>query len=575
MADTESEYELEAVEPSKPRPPAPPGGYLPRLTYKPPEPDPDDPDGETKAEGEPAAKGKKTQGAAPVPKKTGSAPVPRGREPGLEAKPKGSSPAPVKKARPRAERVGESPNKVLKEDTPEFDTYEARKRVRMVVGGIAALFLLFAGFRIFRALFPPSEPPFEDMPPEAMAMVPETQPPRKQASQREAQAKALLEEARQYAGKGKTELALARLELLKTSFKDSNAAREAEAALARLEDGFPLFPDGPIIQASAAQTASDAEVSAEEARALALVGPSEAEIQAPPSTPEPVEGVGDPESARRLLPEGFHARPGPGMHESGWPREIACDRDHSTLVLVPGGTYRLGNDKGSLAERPEHSVTLSTFYIDRHEVTNRQMQTFREATGTGSSEPQEGAPELPSVNASLSDALAYAEWAGKAVPSEAQWEAAARSFDGRLYPWGKGKAEWSHPREPRQIDPVMTYPRDVSPVGAFDLSGNAWEWTQDIFSTSYYETLKKEPAVDPSGPERSHSRIVEYTVKGGSSDWDVAWRSGMRPEAKLPYVGFRCILKVDQAPTPAPIPQNPGTQPVGSPRDNPAAPVPF
>ena len=301
-----------------------------------------------------------------------------------------------------------------------------------------------------------------------------------------------------------------------------------------------------------------------------------ADVQAPPSVPEPVASIDPSEAARKLLPEGFHARPGSGLHESGWPLEITCDRDHSTLVLVPGGTYRLGNDKGALAERPEHSVTLSTFYIDRHEVTNRQMQTFRQATGISSTEPQTAAPELPAVNVSLSDALAFAEWAGKTIPSEAQWEAAARFTDGRLYPWGRGKAAWSHPREPRQIDPVMTFPSDVSPVGAFDLSGNAWEWTLDIFSTSYYETLKKEPSADPTGPEQSHSRIVEYTVKGGSSDWDVAWRSGMRPEAKLPYVGFRCVLKVDQAQAPQPDPSAPPQgQPSTPVRTNPAAPVPF
>ena len=104
MAD--SEYELEAIEPSKPKPPAPPGGYLPRLTYKPPEPDPDDLEGEAKVEGEPTSQGKKSKGAATGPKKTGPTPVPKIREPGAEARSKAPSPAPFKKARPRAERVG-------------------------------------------------------------------------------------------------------------------------------------------------------------------------------------------------------------------------------------------------------------------------------------------------------------------------------------------------------------------------------------------------------------------------------------------------------------------------------------
>ncbi|HEU5115947.1 MAG TPA: SUMF1/EgtB/PvdO family nonheme iron enzyme, partial [Isosphaeraceae bacterium] len=347
----------------------------------------------------------------------------------------------------------------------------------------------------------------------------------------EEKAKALLEEARQYARKGTVEPAVMRLELLRQSFKDTVAAHEAEAALARLADGFPLFPDGPVVQASAVESPAQTAVSAEEAQAPAVEAQAVVQVQAPPMVPEVVADNSAPAAPRKLLPDGFRARPGAGLHESGWPREITGDRDQSSMILVPGGTYREGNDRGALAERPEHLVTLSTFYIDRHEVTNRQMEAFRQATGVGSGESTE-APERPVVNVSLADARAYAEWAGKAIPSEAQWEAAARSPDGRLYPWGRGPANWSHPREPRQIDPVMTYPTDLSPLGAFDMAGNAWEWTNDIFSTSYYGEIKKTPSVDPTGPERSHSRIVEYTVKGGSNEWDVPWRSGMRPEAK-------------------------------------------
>ncbi len=521
MAD--SEYDLEPVEESKPKPPAPPGGYLPRLSYKPPEPDPDAPEAEETAEaGQPAKSPKKKPQAAP----------------------------PLQKVRPRAEPNAESSNRVLKEDTPEFDTYEARKRMRMVVGGIAGLCFLFAGFTIIRNLLPEPEPTFEDVPSEPGFQVPHGPPPGQQAKVNEEKAKALLEEARQYARKGKVEPAVARLELLKKTFQDTTTAHEAEAALARLADGFPMFPDGPIVQASAVESPAQTTVSAQAAQAPAVEGQAVAQVEPPPMVPEVVADNSVSAAPRKLLPDGYHARPGAGLHESGWPREIACDRDHSTMVLVPGGTYREGNDRGALAERPEHMVTLSTFYIDRHEVTNRQMQAFREATGAGPADATE-APELPAVNVSLSDARAYAEWAGKAIPSEAQWEAAARSLDGRLYPWGRGPANWSQPREPRQIDPVMTYPSDLSPSGAFDMAGNVWEWTNDIFSTSYYDEIKKTPAVDPAGPDRSHSRIVEYTVKGGSNDWDVPWRSGMRPEAKLPYLGFRCVLKVDQAPAPA------------------------
>lgn len=556
---TDSEYELKPLEePSKPKPPAPPGGYLPRLTYKPPEPDPDDPDAEASSEDEAGPSVKK-------PRKTAPAPRPCSREgrrtpsrpaPSPVSRDRGHEPAPVQRLRPWAEGEGGSPKKVLKEDTPEFDTYETRKKSRLVVGLVAGLCVVFAGWRIVNALRPvPDLPPLESVPNEPFVAIPGARgpSPAEVAAQNEPKAKALLEEARQYALKGKGGLAVTRLELVKESFKNTKAAEEAQAALDRMADGFPLFPGGPVVQASEVGPEEETTVSAEQAQAQATAGAVAAQVQTPeaPPEPEPVAAAEPSQPVRKLLPEGFHARPGAGLDESGWPREILCDRDHSTLVFVPEGTYLLGNNQGPMAERPQHKVTLSAFYIDRHEVTDRQMQAFREATGTGPSGSPE-APELPAVNVTLAEARAYAEWAGKSVPSEAQWEAAARSADARLYPWGQGKPAWSRPRRPRQIDPVMSFPADQSPCGGFDFSGNAWEWTNDIFSTSYYDSLKGDLAVDPSGPDESRSRIVELTIKGGSSDWDLAWRSGMRPTARLPYLGFRCVLKVGQPPEPPP-----------------------
>lgn len=276
------------------------------------------------------------------------------------------------------------------------------------------------------------------------------------------------------------------------------------------------------------------------------------------------------------------------MHPSGWPLEITCDRDGSSMVLVPGGPFLQGNDRGAAAERPEHQATLATFYVDQHEVTNHQFHGLFKpnagpATATATPRPPAGsAAETPPddlrpvVQVDLEDARAYASWAGKALPTEAQWEKAARGSDGRPFPWGPDAPRWSSPRKPRQIDPVASFPNDLSPFGAFDMAGNAWEWTADFFDTRYYQQFRDAPAVDPAGPARSRGKFSEVTVKGGSAAWDVPWRSGMRPGAKLPYLGFRCVLQVEPnaPPLPAQAPRGPGKPASDDARDA-SKPVPF
>jgi formylglycine-generating enzyme required for sulfatase activity len=307
-----------------------------------------------------------------------------------------------------------------------------------------------------------------------------------------------------------------------------------------------------------------------------------AEVATPPdatATPAPSPGVtghalNPPRKAAQSLPPGFQPREGTTTDPSGWPREIVCERDGSTMLLVPAGRFLMGDDRGAPAERPEHEVGLSTYYVDQHEITNRQYYDLYLASSAKAVPPKD-APidDRPVVGVSLDDATAYAAWAGKTLPTEAQWEKAARGNDGRPYPWGPSAPRWESKREPRQIDPVGSFPSDVSPYGALDVCGNAWEWTSDWFEAGAFERFAEAPTADPSGPERPRSRIAEVTVKGGASDWKVAWRSGMRPEATLPYLGFRCVLRVaDDAPRPK-APRKPA-----GPRFSPGAtgePVPF
>ncbi len=163
------------------------------------------------------------------------------------------------------------------------------------------------------------------------------------------------------------------------------------------------------------------------------------------------------------------------------------------MVYVLGGTLRVGRDDGEESEQPAHVVTIKPFFIDRTEVTNEQYQKF--ITEMGYAAPPswkdnrfpDGADALPVTDVTWEDAVAYATWAGKRLPTEEEWEFAARgSDDRRLYPWGE---EWiadaanvkAGANDQRQLAPAGQFPKGASPFGALDLSGNVWEWTASDF----------------------------------------------------------------------------------------------
>src|SRR5262249_37979033 len=129
----------------------------------------------------------------------------------------------------------------------------------------------------------------------------------------------------------------------------------------------------------------------------------------------------------------------------------------------------------------------------------------------------------------------------------------------------------------KQIDPVMAFPTDLSPYGVFDLAGNAWEWTADWFDPSYYQQLGSGPAENPTGPAHSRSKSPQVAIRGGSKSWLACWREGMKPDAHLPFLGFRCVLPLNQ-PAPA-APQQAPAQPTDVQTGTPTSPnggvVPF
>ena len=310
------------------------------------------------------------------------------------------------------------------------------------------------------------------------------------------------------------------------------------------------------------------------------------------------------------------------------------------MIWVAPGKFLMGSNLGPPDELPVHEVQLDGFWIDKHEVTNRQFQKFIEATGyvtTAEKQPElnsirEGSalenieilPEFnvpgsvcrrpvtdrndfedtkgaynwwqyvaganwrhpegpassvddrmdhPVVHISWHDAIAYCEWVGKRLPTEAEWEYAARGgLDRKTYPWGNNRnpdGQWLHniwqgdfPVENLRHDGFET----TAPVGSFpangyglhDMSGNVWEWCSDFYRADYYE---KSPVRNPPGPRFSldpqEPDIIKRVQRGGSFMCSDSYCIGYRTSARMKgeqdtgafHTGFRCVVTADMLAT--------------------------
>lgn len=260
------------------------------------------------------------------------------------------------------------------------------------------------------------------------------------------------------------------------------------------------------------------------------------------------------------------------------------------MVLVPAGEFTMGtsaDSDGLPDEHPLRIVYLGAFWIDRYEVTNAAYEQFVQATGYlapananaaltvwTQKAPLPGIEQHPVVNVSWLDAVAYCRWAEKRLPTEAEWEKAARGTDGRTYPWGN---EWDFEKAnsasywaKRTVQfnnsseweafwiqgdgaviskqqgvkgemltlPVGSFPAGAGPYGALDLAGNAAEWVQDWYNPNYYRTA---PASDPPGPERGAIKAMRggswlkpaISLRTTDRDWGTM---DSRPSG----TGFRC-----------------------------------
>ena len=244
--------------------------------------------------------------------------------------------------------------------------------------------------------------------------------------------------------------------------------------------------------------------------------------------------------------------------------EVVKGKDGAPMVIIPAGPFTMGSNDGLPAERPEHVVTLDTYYIDRYEVSLHLYRSFlvgakHDAPPTWDDEAAETVGDRPAVGMGWADAAAYCTWAGKRLPTEAEWEKAARGTDGRRYPWG--------PMQPF-VD-IANYNRGVwvseavtlagvaggvegmsvrhglkeggrSPYGLHHMAGNAAEWVADWYDREYYS---KSPEKNPTGPAKGEKKVI----RGGAwSDLPVALRSSARVSAEPDYqdrtIGFRCAM---------------------------------
>ncbi|HXD29707.1 MAG TPA: formylglycine-generating enzyme family protein [Pyrinomonadaceae bacterium] len=269
------------------------------------------------------------------------------------------------------------------------------------------------------------------------------------------------------------------------------------------------------------------------------------------------------------------------------PATVASDPSKSqNMVLIKGGTFLMGTDDGMAYEGPAHAVTVNSFWMDEHEVTVAEFAAFVAAThyqteaetfgwsGVFNSQTGEWGrvdradwrhpdgptsqpkPDEPVCQISWRDAEAYARWAGKRLPTEAEWEYAARGgLAGKKYGWGdelrpngKPVANWWQGQFPEHDTgedgftnraPIKSFPPNG--YGLYDTAGNVWEWCADWYAGDYYN---ESPRDNPAGPASSKERAIRggawMCAENFCSNYRVAARSHATPDTGLNNLGFRC-----------------------------------
>lgn len=244
---------------------------------------------------------------------------------------------------------------------------------------------------------------------------------------------------------------------------------------------------------------------------------------------------------------------GPGMNAPMYYEQTRVGAEPNEMILIPAGEFIRGTDQRLSDEGPQHNVWLGNFYIDKYEVTNLQYQQFINTTHRKSPDHfenrtfPEGKADHPVTFVSWHDAKAYCAAVGKRLPTDQEWEKAARGTDGRTYPWGEvfdinkvnSPVRWGNLKLQGDTTPVGAFDEGVSPYGVHDMAGNVWEWTD-----SWYLPY-------PGNTKITENYGEKYKTLKGGSWWDCSFykcgisspvynRSFFLRNTKNKSFGFRC-----------------------------------
>jgi formylglycine-generating enzyme required for sulfatase activity len=251
------------------------------------------------------------------------------------------------------------------------------------------------------------------------------------------------------------------------------------------------------------------------------------------------------------------------------------NKKKENMVLVPEGEFVMGyntkNDEewGDIDEEPVHNVFLNSYFIDKYEVNAYQFSNFLNKfsnqasrffqTGKGVTieklnnmfRPRPGLENYPANRVSWYGADAYCRWVSKRLPTEAEWEKAARGIDERMFPWGNKYPTNNHVTFKRKfvklgfkvMENVDSMPEGRSPYGAHHMAGNVWEWVADWYRDSYYE---KTPFTNPKGPQSGISKVL----RGGNWYYKAyylrtTYRFNEKPGNFKIWQGFRCAKNLN------------------------------
>lgn len=337
------------------------------------------------------------------------------------------------------------------------------------------------------------------------------------------------------------------------------------------------------------------EVAVEVTRIVAVEGTPE-RVEVPVEVPVEVTELVEVEVTRVVEPTAPPEPPSPPPAPTAPPEPAAPSptplpalgdtlvrsKDEMTMVFVPAGSFQMGSEDGDSDEKPIHEVALDAFWIDQTEVSNAQFAAFlnergnEEEGGTtwleadsgnvlieqqndGSFQPKAGFAEHPVIEVSWYGAEAYCAWAEGRLPTEAEWEYAARGTEALIYPWGNEfdgslanfcdtncTYDWKDASYDDGYDrtaPVGTFSEGKSWVGAYDMAGNVWEWVNDWYEADYYTSSPRDSPLGALVEEAGDS--PRKVLRGGS--WNVvarflrgAYRYDVAPAARYIRIGVRC-----------------------------------